>query len=103
MRLNGEKAGDLTLTLSFDFTDTGEQVAVELTHGVLNHVVGRAAPDADAQVTLTRTALDRLILRQATVDEELASGEVEVSDADALNQLLALLDDFEFWFNLVEP
>jgi alkyl sulfatase BDS1-like metallo-beta-lactamase superfamily hydrolase len=103
VRLNGEKAGDLTLTLSFDFTDTGEQVAVELIHGVLNHVVGRAAPDADAQVTLTRTALDRLILRQTTVDDELASGEIAVSDADALNQLLALLDDFEFWFNLVEP
>ncbi len=103
VRLNGEQAGDLTLTLSFNFTDTGEQVAVELTHGVLNHVVGRAAPDADVQITLTRTALDRLILRQATVDEELASGEVEVSDAGALNQLLALLDDFEFWFNLVEP
>jgi alkyl sulfatase BDS1-like metallo-beta-lactamase superfamily hydrolase len=104
VRLNGAKAGDVALSLSFDFTDTGEQVAVGLAHGVLSHVVGRGAPDADAQITMTRGALNRLILREATVDDEIASGEIAVQPSlEPLLQLLGLLDEFEFWFHLVEP
>ena len=104
VRLNGEKAGDLMLSFSFEFTDTGERVAVELAHGVLSHVVGRSAESPNARITMTRAALDRLILREATLDDEIASDEIAVEPAvEPLMQFLGLLDDFEFWFNLVEP
>ena len=42
VRLNGEKAGDATAKLNFDFGDTDGNYLVELENGVLNHTAGRA-------------------------------------------------------------
>ncbi len=104
VRLNGARAGDTHVTLSFDFTDTGEQLALTLAHGALTHVLGRLAPDADATISLTRTSLDRVILGEATLDEEAASGEITVEpDMTALHTVLGLLDTFGLWFNVIEP
>jgi len=86
------------------FTDTGEQVALQLSNGTLSHVLGRTAPDADATITLTRRALDRFILGETTLEAEAASGEVAVTpDAAPLQRLLGLLDDFQLFFAIIEP
>ena len=58
------------MTLNWDFTDTGEQVLQRLSNGALSHVLGRLADNADATITLTRAALDRLILGQTTLDAQ---------------------------------
>ena len=104
VRLNGPKAGDTTLTLNLGFTDTGEQAVLELANGALNHVLGHTAEEADATVTLTRGALDRVIVGEKTLADEMSSGEITVEpDTAPLEKLVSLLDTFEFWFPIVEP
>lgn len=104
VRLNGPNAGDTTLTLNFTFTDTGEQAVLELANGALNHTLGHTAEGADATVTLTRGALDRVIVGEKTLADEIGSGEITVEpDTAPLEKLVSLLDTFEFWFPIVEP
>jgi alkyl sulfatase BDS1-like metallo-beta-lactamase superfamily hydrolase len=102
--LNGEKAGGNDVTLNWVFTDTKEQVLLHLSNGALSHVLGRTDDGADATITLTREALNRFILGQSTLDDEASSGEITVEpDIAPLDTLLGLLDDFDLWFNIVEP
>jgi alkyl sulfatase BDS1-like metallo-beta-lactamase superfamily hydrolase len=104
VRLNGAKAGGNDVTLNWVFTDTGEKVLLRLSNGTLSHVIGRIDDGAEATITLTRGALNRFILGQTTLDEEASSGEISVSpDIAPLDTLLGLLDDFDLWFNIVEP
>jgi alkyl sulfatase BDS1-like metallo-beta-lactamase superfamily hydrolase len=104
VRLNGAKAGGTDVTLNWVFTDTHEQVLLRLSNGALSHVIGRTDPSADATITLTRVALNRFILGQSTLDDEASSGEITVEpDIAPLDTLLGLLDDFDLWFNIVEP
>ena len=104
VRLNGPKAGDTTLTLNLVFTDTGEQAVLELANGALNHVLGHTVEEADATVTLTRGVLDRVIVGEKTLADEMSSGEITVEpDPAPLEKLVSLLDTFEFWFPIVEP
>ena len=104
VRLNGAKAGGNDVTLNWVFTDTGEKVLLRLSNGTLSHVIGRTDDGADATITLTRGALNRFILGQTTLDDEASSGEISVSPEIApLDTPLGLLDDFDLWFNIVEP
>jgi alkyl sulfatase BDS1-like metallo-beta-lactamase superfamily hydrolase len=104
VRLNGAKAGGIRIALNWVFTDTRDEVALLLSNGTLSHVLGCTHEHADATVTLTRAALDRFILGEARLDDEATSGEITVApDVGPLDQLLALLDDFSLWFNIIEP
>jgi alkyl sulfatase BDS1-like metallo-beta-lactamase superfamily hydrolase len=104
VRLNGEQAGGTELTLNWVFTDTGEQVLLRLSNGTLSHVIGRIDDSADTTITLTRAALNRFILGETTLDAEAEAGEIEVvPDIAPLDTLLGLLDEFNLWFNIVEP
>ena len=65
---------------------------MELSNGVLHHRPTRGMVD----VELTRTALVALV----GGDE---AAEPPAGDRSALDQLLAVLDRFDFWFNIIEP
>lgn len=104
MRLNGPKADGKSLKLNWNFTDTNQKYVVELANSALSHIADRQADDADGTVTLTRAKLNDILLGQTTFDKELESGGVTVSgNADALKELLSMLDTFDFWFNIVTP
>jgi alkyl sulfatase BDS1-like metallo-beta-lactamase superfamily hydrolase len=104
VRLNGAKAAGARIALDWEFTDTGEQVALLLSNGALSHVIGRKHETADATITLTRDALNRFILGTSSLDDQAKSGEITVEpDLAPLDQLLALLDEFSLWFNIIEP
>ena len=104
VRLNAQKAAGKTITINFQFTDTGEEYVLELANSVLNHTAGAQRPDADATLTLTRGTLTKIMLRQVTLPEALVSGEVKIAgNAGSLGQLFGLLDTFDFWFPLVTP
>jgi alkyl sulfatase BDS1-like metallo-beta-lactamase superfamily hydrolase len=59
---------------------------------------------ADATLTLSRDTLNSIILQQTKLDDAISSGAVKVSgDKAKLNNVVAALDSFEFWFNIVTP
>ncbi|MBN9621872.1 MAG: MBL fold metallo-hydrolase, partial [Actinobacteria bacterium] len=103
MRLNGAKAGDRRLAIACELPDVDEKWTLMLRHGTLNHRAG-AADDVDVTVTIHRTDLNRVILKEADLESQIAAGTAKVDgDAQALHDFLALLDEFEFWFNIVTP
>lgn len=104
VRLIGPKAAGKTLVFNASFTDTGEQYLLVVENCVLNYARGKQAADADASLTMTRTALDEIVLGEATLAEELAAGKASIDgNPEKLVEFLSLLDTFEFWFNIVTP
>ncbi|MFN8534490.1 MAG: alkyl sulfatase C-terminal domain-containing protein [Dehalococcoidia bacterium] len=104
VRLNGPKAAGAAITLNLDFTDIDEQFVLTVANGVLNYAKGKKAPDPDAALTLTRAALDEVLLGEATLAGKLAAGQMRIDgNREKLGELLAMLDTFDFWFNIVTP
>ena len=61
-------------------------------------------PSADCTVTLDRTTLNRVILRELALPEALAQGLVKIAgNGMKVAELFALLDDFTMGFEVVEP
>jgi len=101
VRLNGEKAAGKKITLNIDFTDLKQQYALMVENGVLNYS-NRAAADADAKLTLAKTVLDRIQLREITPEQAITSGDMKVEGRrEAFTEFVGLLDNFPFWFNIV--
>lgn len=104
VRLNREKAGDEKITLNFDFGEADGKYLVQLENGVLNNTPGQQAEAADATITLERASLDGIVLGETTLDKAIADGKIKVTgDSAKLGQLMSMLDNFEFWFNIVTP
>jgi alkyl sulfatase BDS1-like metallo-beta-lactamase superfamily hydrolase len=103
VRLNAEKAGDAKMVFNFDFGPDGKYL-VELENGVLNNTADKQADKPDAAITLSRDSLNGIVLGEMTLDKATADGSVKVTgDASKLPQLVSMLDNFEFWFNIVTP
>lgn len=104
VKLNGEKAANITLTLNFTFPDIHENYVVELTHGTLHNIKGYQADKADAAITLDREVLNQIILKQLTLAKAIENKQVRIEgNQQALHQLLSLMDNFDFWFNIITP
>jgi alkyl sulfatase BDS1-like metallo-beta-lactamase superfamily hydrolase len=103
VRLNGPKAAGRKLTVNFDFTDLGKQYALTVENGVLNYATSLDA-GADATLTIAKQQLDRIQLKQLTMEQAVTSGAARFDGRRAaFGELMALLDDFPFWFNIVTP
>lgn len=103
MRVNGPKAAGKSITLNIEFPDIKQEHRLELSNGALNHLTGRAARP-DASVRLDRATLNEIVLGGTTVAKAIAAGKVTIAgDPSKFEELLALLDTFEFWFDIVTP
>jgi DNA-binding NarL/FixJ family response regulator len=59
---------------------------------------------ADGFVLRQRAVLNNIVLGETTLDKEIQSGKVTVQGKkESLSELVALLDKFDFWFNIVTP
>ena len=104
VRLDGERAQGRAFTLNWVLTDTGERYALTLARSALTYRADRELQGADATVSLARPVLDRLALRELTLDTALAAGAVAVEgDGARLAELFSLLDDFALMFPVIEP
>jgi alkyl sulfatase BDS1-like metallo-beta-lactamase superfamily hydrolase len=104
VRLNGPKAADRAWTFDLAFTDLGERYLLEVENGVLNFTRDAVVDAPTATISLTRAAMDAIVLRQATFADLRADGSISVAgDAAAVEDFLGLLDTFEFWFNIATP
>jgi alkyl sulfatase BDS1-like metallo-beta-lactamase superfamily hydrolase len=72
-------------------------------NGVLNYAK-RAAPKADAKVSLTKATLDSIQLGEMTPEQAISSGKMKIEgNRQAFVDFVGLLDKFPFWFNIVTP
>jgi alkyl sulfatase BDS1-like metallo-beta-lactamase superfamily hydrolase len=104
VRLNGPEAEGSALTFNVVLTDVNQTYALRLRNAALRYEAGVQDEAADATLTLTMAALTALVLGTATLEQQLANGDVTASgDPAKFGELLALLDTFPFWFDIVTP
>jgi alkyl sulfatase BDS1-like metallo-beta-lactamase superfamily hydrolase len=102
VRLNGAKAAGKKLALNVDFTDLKQQYSLIVENATVNY--GKPVATADARITTAKTTLDRIQLRETTIEQAVAAGEMQIEGRrEALGEFLAMLDAFPFWFNIVTP
>lgn len=103
VRLNPKKAAGKKIKIGFNFTDTNELYTLILENSTLNNRIG-LEDDSDSTIVLTRTTLDEIMLGKSTVDKALENGAIKVEGTKSkFKELQGMLDDFEFWFNIVTP
>jgi alkyl sulfatase BDS1-like metallo-beta-lactamase superfamily hydrolase len=58
----------------------------------------------DAMLTLSKPTLDRIQLKESSVDQAITAGRIKIEGRrEAAGELLGVLDTFPFWFNIVTP
>ena len=102
MRVNGAKAQGLLLRLNWQFSDSGEQLLLNLENSALTHRPGVVDAAADATVTLARSTIDEIALQRLSFADALQDGRIQVAgDRQALAALLGTLDQFDRMFPVV--
>lgn len=72
--------------------------------GVLDFTRDATAVAPTATITLTRAAMDAIVLRHAAFADLSADGTISVTGhAAAVEDFLGLLDTFELWFCIATP
>jgi len=103
VRLNPKKAAGKKMKIGFNFTDVNELYTLILENSTLNNRIG-LEDDADSTIVTTRASLNKIMLGKLTVAEGLKSGAIKVEGTKGMfKELQGMLDDFEFWFNIVTP
>jgi len=104
VRLNTEKALAHQFKINFIFPDRDEKFLLELKNAHLNNIKDVQTPHPDLTVTINRSDLDKMLLKQKTFLELVESGQLELAgNGQLFGQLLLMMDDFPFWFNIVTP
>jgi len=103
VRLNPEKAEGKKLKINFVFLDVNELYTVFLENSTLNNRRGNA-DDADTTISTTRKTVNDIMLGVTTIDKALKAGDIKVEGTQGkFKELQGMLDNFEFWFNIVTP
>jgi alkyl sulfatase BDS1-like metallo-beta-lactamase superfamily hydrolase len=104
VRLNGDKAEGRRLVVNWHLSDLDRDCVLNLEHSALTYLADRRSEHADATVTLERTVLDRLVLRELTLADAVERRLVAIDgDGAKVVELFGLLDDFTLMFPIVEP
>jgi alkyl sulfatase BDS1-like metallo-beta-lactamase superfamily hydrolase len=105
IRLNGERAADADIAITLVLTDLEERYAIEVASGVLNHTRGRDAAGEQLRISTTHaTFMGVLTGGEAAAVEAAQAGRLTIEgDPARLAELMGLLDEFEFWFDIVTP
>ena len=103
VRLNGPKAAKKDRDVNFIITDTDQKAHLLIRNGTLHHRMGQQK-DGAPTVSLTREALDRLNLKTASFGELVKEGVAGIDGNPlAIRSFFNLIEEPEFWFEIVRP
>lgn len=104
VRLNGERADGMRITINMTFTDIEETNVLNLQNCALTHVSGALSDTADLSLVLIRKVFDLVLTKQLTVPEAIQSGQITFSgDITKFGQLFGLFETPDGDFAIVEP
>jgi linear primary-alkylsulfatase len=104
VRLNGPAAADKDWTFNLRLLEPDETYGLEVGNGVLNFTKDHPFDAPTASISCSRSAIDDVLLRRTTFADQITDGAIAVDgDVGAFTEFLGLLDEFEFWFNIVTP
>ncbi|MGP1943368.1 alkyl/aryl-sulfatase [Citrobacter freundii] len=102
VRLDSEKASGKHISLNFNL-DKGENLNLPLNNSVLNHRQ-TLQPDADTSFYISRTDLHDVLTGQVKMSDLVHAKKVKViGKAAKLDEVIAMLDQFDLWVNVVTP
>ncbi|WP_022946226.1 alkyl/aryl-sulfatase [Pseudoalteromonas ruthenica] len=103
VRLVAEKAAGKVLNINVNFSDIDEHYTLTVENAVLNYTT-KQAKKADVTLDLSMETMNSIQLKELSYDEALESGKLEITgDKQVLDDFLAMLDNFNFWFDIVTP
>ncbi|MGB3411999.1 MAG: alkyl sulfatase dimerization domain-containing protein [Microthrixaceae bacterium] len=104
VQLNGPASAGKHIRINLVVTDTDEKFLIELRRSVLHGFADRQAEDAAATLAMTSSVFKSVVTRSTDLSDAVSSGQIDVAgDIGALDELMGLLDEFKFWFNIIEP
>lgn len=104
VRLNGSKAEGKKITMNVTLSDTNQVYGIHLENGVLIHRENISNDIPHVALNVDKATFYKIGLGQLTPDQATADGQLQLSgDQNKLNELLALLDSFNFSSNIVTP
>jgi alkyl sulfatase BDS1-like metallo-beta-lactamase superfamily hydrolase len=104
VQLNGPKADGRHIVINWNFTDAQTSFVLTLEHSALTYMANKQHAAADASLTLTRDALDGIMLRRVTFHDAVQSGQIKVAgQAEKVDELFSIFDTFNPNFEIVEP
>ncbi|MBX3495866.1 MAG: MBL fold metallo-hydrolase [Parvibaculum sp.] len=104
VRYAPEKLARDPFELNFHFTDTQEDIVVDIGRAVAFPRLGVVSENAAATIHMSRSAFDDMMLRQRSFPQLAQAGEATLEgDAAALGAFFEALETPPFWFNVVEP
>jgi alkyl sulfatase BDS1-like metallo-beta-lactamase superfamily hydrolase len=104
IRLNGPKAEGKQFTLNWNFTDVNEHYVLRLENCTLTYTPNKQLPNADATLTLTREALDKINTGAMSFEQAVSNGTLRIEGKQqVVSELFGLLDTFQQLFAIVTP
>ncbi|WP_076861046.1 alkyl/aryl-sulfatase [Bradyrhizobium mercantei] len=104
VRVIASKADGMTIVLNWEFSDTGETFALNLENCALTYLKGIQSKTADASCVLSRQDLNAVIGKRTTFGEAIRAGTLKVQgNAEKLEALMSVMDNFSGTFEIVEP
>jgi alkyl sulfatase BDS1-like metallo-beta-lactamase superfamily hydrolase len=102
VRLDPERAQELSFTLNLITPDNGEQFVIELSNGTLTNLPGFVAEDPDLTMIIDRSDLERAMMGTAPLQQQIADGTARIDgEASVLGKLGELLVHFEPTFEIM--
>ncbi|WP_130907378.1 alkyl sulfatase dimerization domain-containing protein [Pseudomonas sp. Sample_16] len=103
IRLDSDKAVGHDMTLNWTFEEPNKDFTLTLRNGVLTHRPG-LDPQADASVSMSKTTLEQISLKQTDFPTAVQKGLVKLQgNGKKLGELMSSLDTFAPQFNIVTP
>lgn len=103
VRILPEKAAGKVFVINLDFTDLDEKYSLYIENSVLNHTT-KLSEKPDVSLTLTKATLDNVQLGNITLEKAIADGQIKLDgEPQILKDFVGMLDNFNFWFNIVLP
>ena len=103
VRLNSERAAGKKFSININFTDLKSHYTLSVENAVLNHTQ-KQFKKADVTLTLSMKTMNRIQLGETTFDKEIKNRDIKIKgNKEVFDNFMAMLDDFNFWFNIVTP
>ncbi len=102
IRVDSRKADGIDFKLNFITPDNGERLVVEMSNGTLTNIVGFTAPDADATLTINRSDLLPVMMRQTTLAQQIQAGNAKLEGSRlVLARFASTLVEFDPVFEMM--
>ncbi|HAS6297431.1 MBL fold metallo-hydrolase [Vibrio vulnificus] len=97
-----DAANGLDIKVNINVKGDG-QYSMELSNSVLKSYSGSQFDNADLTINLTRQAFEKMLTKQATLQDQVKAGEFSVSNQAQFQTLMSVFDKSDMWFGVVTP